>query len=338
MISPALRGHVLEDVARKVYQRHHPKSAIHDPTPGYRCDGKRRSSNQAEFDWMCDEIRVQCKSGRLRWGYSGSGNSWQCQFSCIKPIMLDQLFLVLYGPIRLHFILHDGQTGLLSAGRGTSSSGNMLRYKAPVGITCPEEAQAQILEKMEQQACTIIDSLDTSDGLILQAVHPILQTQKYQLEISGFENHPLSGTTPGIRGMIIQDFVQEIDGFLNNVQIFSENKRSHFDWHRNGVFVECKHSRMAWCSHQKNWICRFSGIKSEHFDLLYLALDTPSAINILKFEGSKYVTSNGMWEDSKGKNIQIRGPKMVTDWSEALDVIMRKLITSGSEHVACVKW
>ena len=91
VIKPQTRGHILEEVGRAVYARHHPNSQITDPVPGYKCNGARRSLNQAEFDWMCDETRVQCKSGQIT--LNRRTNTWRCRFVNIKPNLLEQTFL-----------------------------------------------------------------------------------------------------------------------------------------------------------------------------------------------------------------------------------------------------
>jgi hypothetical protein len=86
------------------------------------------------------------------------------------------------------------------------------------------------------------------------------------------------------------------------------------------------------------WNCGFLGVKTDHFDVLYLALDSPAGIHVLKFHGSKYLNGTGVCEEFIGRTIRIYGPRNETSWSVALDDIMNKLIQSGSEHIATVKW
>ena len=336
LITPQHRGFILEGVGRKVYQQRYPNSNITDPVPGKRCDGMRRGQKQAEFDWMCDSTRVQCKSGQLH--RDQTINAWRCNFYNIKPAMLDELFLVLYTPMKLHFVCHDGHTGLVSTGSATASRGYQLTYVAPASITCPSLATSWILQRMQQRSCSIIRSLSTASQDVVQKVNSVVDTLKYQLERSAYEHHPLEGITPTRRGLIVQDIVQQVDQWHHNIFTCTEPRSSPFDWLREDLRVECKHTRMAWYTHKNIWFCRFSGVKMDCFDMLYLALDTPAGIHIFKFRGPKYLSSTGVAERCEGKNIQIYGPRNETSWSVALDDIMNKLMQSGSEHIATVRW
>lgn len=335
LIAPQLRGNILEDVGRTVYARHHPNSHIADPVPGYRCNGTRRSRKQAEFDWMCDKTRVQCKSAQLS---PNRINAWRCRFANIKQDLCDELFLVLYTPKQLYFICHDGRTGLSSNGLSTASRGYCLAYAPPTSITCPQLAKSWILQRMQQQSCRIIASLRTSSQLVVDKVHVVSCSQKHRLERSAYQHHPLGGMTPTRRGLIIQDIVQQIDQWHHNILTSTEPLPSRFDWLRGHLRVECKHTRMAWHTHKNCWNCGFLGVKTDHFDVLYLALDSPAGIHVLKFHGSKYLNGTGVCEEFIGRTIRIYGPRNETGWSVALDDIMNKLIQSGSEHIATVKW
>lgn len=335
VIKPQIRGHILEDVGRTIYQRHHPNSQITDPVPGYKCNGTRRSLNQAEFDWMCDETRVQCKSSQIC--LDQATNTWHCRFTNIKPNLLDQLFLVLYTPNKLFFVCHDGGSGLTSNGGRTTSSGYRLYYCAAAGITCHQLATSCILERMEQQSCRILDSICTSSQVVVDKLNSVLCTPKQQLERSAFMHHPFGDINPSRRGLIIQDIVQQIDESHHHIATSSVPGGSRFDWRRQDLRFECKHSRMAWSS-MDSWYCRFSGVKPDCFDVLYLALDTPAGIHVLKVHGSKFLNSDGLAEKCTGKDMKVNGPKNEKRWSVALDDIMNKLIRSGSQHIATVKW
>ena len=336
LITPQIRGHILEDLGRTIYERHHLSSRITDPIPGYRCNGSRRSSNQAEFDWMCDKTRVQCKSGQL--SRSNPSSAWRCDFVNIKADMYDELFLVLYTPKKLHFICHNGYTGLIPQGSRTSSKGYRLRYSAPASIRCPQQAKSWVLQQMRQQACTILDSLGTSCQLVVQKINSAMHTPKQQLQRSAFQQHPLGDLNPTKRGLIVQHIVQKIDESHHNIATSFESGISHFDWRRKDLRIECKHTRIAWCSSHHSWVCRFSGVKMDRFDLLYLALDSPTGIHVFIFHGSKYLTSTGMCEECDGKHIRIWGPRNEMSWSVALDEIAKKLTSAGSEHIATVIW
>ena len=336
VIQPTLRGYILEDVGRSIYQRHYPNSHITDPLPGHKCNGTRRGQKQAEFDWMCDRTRVQCKSSQI--SLDQHKNTWRCRFTKIKPDTFDILFLVLYTPKKLHFFYHHGHSIFAKKSSRTASMGHHLTFSAPPDMTCPQLATSWILERMEQQSYSVIDSISTSSQLVVQKVDSLMHTQKNQLERSAFVRHPFRGINPARRGLIIQDVVQRIDELYHNMATSGVSGRSPFDWRRDELRVECKHTRISWDSCRNGWVCRFSGIRIDSYDVLYLALDTPAGIDVLKFHGSKYVNSTGACEEFTGKVIQIYGPRNETSWSVALDDIMNKLIRSGSEHIARVKW
>ena len=212
-----------------------------------------------------------------------------------------------------------------------------MNYCAAAGRACHQLATSRILERMEQQSCSILDSLRTSSQIVVDKLNSALCTPKLQLERSAFTHHPFGDINPSRRGLIIQDIVQQIDESHHHIATSSVSRDSRFDWHRQDLRFECKHTRMAWSS-KDSWFCRFSAVKWHCFDVLYLALDTPAGIHVFKFRGSKYLTRTGVAETCEGKNIQIYGPRNETSWSVALDGIMNKLIQSGSEHIATVKW
>ena len=97
-----------------------------------------------------------------------------------------------------------------------------------------------------------------------------MHTPKQQLERSAFLQHPLGDLNPTKRGLIVQHIVWKIDESHHNIATSSESGISHFDWLWKDLHIECKHTRIAWCSSHHSWVCRFSGVKMDRFDLLYL--------------------------------------------------------------------
>ncbi|CAJ1349036.1 unnamed protein product [Effrenium voratum] len=337
-ITPQMRGHVFEAVARTLYQELYPASRMSSPVPGFDCNGSRRSAWQAEYDWLCDGDRVQCKSAQLCW--HGGRSHWQFQFSGVKLALLDRLVLVMYSPDQVLLVEHDGRNGLVATGVITATRGYQVKYVAPRGTTCHVEAVSSICTRIEQTGtCRKLFTLRTSHNIVLQALSKHEQSSKYQLESLAFQHHPFQGKSPSLRGLIIQSMVQEVDRLLHPslVAPMKGEYGSKCDWHHRGKRVECKHSRIAWAK-GRGWYCRFSGIKPQHFDLLYLALDGPDALHILQYSGSAYMGNAGVSSDTVGKAITVAGPARETDCRVSLEVIMKKLCSSGSKHVASVAW
>ncbi|CAK9113869.1 unnamed protein product [Durusdinium trenchii] len=333
-ITPSLRGQVLETVARKVFSRLYPDSMVQDPVPGEQCDGKQRGITSAEYDWLCDGKRVQCKSAQLRW--CDSGRRWRVLLSGIKPSLLDDLVLVLYSPSQLNLFTHDCKSRLSTTGVRTVSKGLQLSVCGPRNSTL-REAEDVVLKKLLKSGHCVA-SLKTSDELVLEALQWHTSTASLRIQRKAFAQHPLNYLTPSARGLLFQRVVQEVDLLCHSCSshFTSTASNSPCDWHRDGLRVECKSARLAWS--ENSWRCQFHGINFAKFDMLYLALDSPNALHIFRFQGSQWVSSTGLAEETDGKNIRVRGPSWEMSYEAALDVIIQKLVSTGSEHLACVLW
>ena len=336
-LTPAMRGCVLEAAARGFLMKLEPNSIMLDPVPGEKCDGTRRAVNQAEYDWLHDGRRVQCKSAQLSW--RATSNSWLACFRHIKPELLDELLLVLYVPGQLLFFRHDCKTGLSSNGRTTAATGSFMYVYAPKQMQSISSAQACIISKLRSSpSCTFLGGLDTCSELVCQLLQTSASSEKMRLEQEAFHCHPLQlEHPPSVRGILVQNIVQEVDSILHPyTSVKGERKDSPYDWCRDDLRVECKHSRMAW--NRRRWVCRFSRVKQAHFDILYLALDSPAGLLVVEFRGAKFLTGTGISQEVNGKNIEISAPIGKVQWSEAVATMMQKLVVAGSVHVATVVW
>ena len=333
-ISPQRRGCVLEWVARRIFERRCPDAMIQDPIPGERCDGRRRGANTAEYDWLCDGRKVQCKSGQMCW--VESHKTWRAQFNGIKLSLFDELILVLYSPSGLHFFTHDCKSGLSTCGVRTACDGLRLVVYGQRGLTDWREAEGALLNKLQDSGQRLAH-LKTSDDLVAEVLQNHTQSVSFKLQCEAYAQHPFNSLMPAARGLFCQRVVQEVDLLCHpGSEIATSTAHRSYDWHRDGLRIECKHSRLLWS--QDCWRFMVSNVKFDKFDALYLALDSPQALHIFRFSGSKWIASKGLAEEARGKQIRVFGRAKEANISFAVDVITEKLLSTGSEHVASVVW
>ena len=329
-LSPQSRGHVLERAVRSIYAQLQPGCVISDPTPGQRCDGRRRSLHQAEYDWMCDARRVECKTGQLCW--SEKHSVWTVSFHNIKFELLDELLLIMYTPFRIHLLLHDHKSGVSCTGSRAASRGVRVKYSSPKHVRSCAAATQAILE---QFACQLVASEPTSHEAVQQAYGHYGRSMAAQKASAAFRDHPLGGMTPTARGMYIEQLVWEVDRMLYPSSHFrSQLHTARQDWFRDNLRVECKHGRLYLSAGR--WTCRFSAIKFQSFDSLYLAIDSPAGIFILQHAGDKFRSTSGVETAHMGENIAVRAPKRVVDCHEAAQIVVDKLVQTGSKHLATI--
>ena len=333
-ISPQWRGHILEAAARSIYCRQHPGCVVSDPVPGLRCDGSRRGVNQAEYDWMCDGRRVQCKTGQLCW--SSSRGSWNVSFQNIKFKLLDELLLVLYTPFRIHLFLHDQRTGVQVTGCRAASRGVRVQYVCAKGMFSCEEATRALVEHVSSGSRHLVTVELASEAAVGQAYSKFCESKSAHMALTAFENHPLGGLTPSARGLFMEQLVLEVDRMLYPQSHFTPQvQNAKHDWFRDHLRVECKHTRLT-CADKGVWTCRFSAIKFPCFDILYLAIDSPDAVFLLEYGRDQGRTRCGVETDHMGEHVRIRAPSSIADCREAAEFIVDKLVQGGSKHLATI--
>ena len=334
-LTPSRRGCLLEKVARSLCKQLNPASVVSDPVPGKRCDGGKRALRQSEYDWMCDGRRVQCKSAKLCW-YSAQRN-WNVSFYNVKFQLLEELLLVVYTPRRLHFLLHDCRSGIVSGGSREATLGCILRYSAPRRISRWAEATSFLLNSMTSSGSTcLLADVSTAHPLVQNACHTFLELEGLQESMAAFQNHPLAGMTPAARGFQIQRLVQEVDQLMYPAAHFRQPEKRKYDWNRDSLRVECKHGRMCWTNHR--WRVTFSAVKAHMFDILYLAMDSPAGIYIFQYGGSSWLSSSGRTTQALGHQISVGADRGVWEASMACEIIIDKLVQGGSTHVATICW
>ncbi|CAE7594320.1 unnamed protein product [Symbiodinium sp. CCMP2592] len=210
-ISPTWRGHVLKTAARSIYSQQHPGCSMSDPVPGRRCDGTHRAFHQAEYDWMCDGRRIQCKTAQLCWSKKGL---WRARFHNIKFDRLDELLLVMYTPFRIHLFVHDRRTGIYGTGCRAASRGVVVQYSSPMGMHSCDEAARNVVEKVSSASRHLVTRELASEAAVLNAYSMFCQSTTAQRALAAFQNHPFGTLTPTARGMLIEQLVLQVDRML----------------------------------------------------------------------------------------------------------------------------
>merc|ERR1712050_549437 len=99
-------------------------------------NGRCRSRNGAEYDWLCNGRKVECKSSQLRWDVHRK--CWVFRFSNVKLFShggssgaaFDDLLLALYTPRGIYIYSHDLTTGVATNGKITGVSGCVVHLSA----------------------------------------------------------------------------------------------------------------------------------------------------------------------------------------------------------------
>lgn len=352
-LSPKARGEILAKVARSVDSDLNPNARICDAIPGVCINGSRRGCYSAEYDWLRDTTRIECKSSQMRWDKCKL--HWKFGFRAIKlpyngnAAAFDDLHLVFYTPQHVHVCRHDSLLGVSRSGVLTESQGHEVALAGPRGEQNWHLALERILGKIDSpgNTCERIADLPLNDLKITCAL------AERSPDITGrvFSGMPLAGLTPAVRGTRIQDIVRALDSKLHlNADISDAvagmrcdgNARgwhmAAYDWGRNGVRIECKSGQLLWRHAHLSWAIRFTSIKFNEFDELYLTAYTPRGLHVYRYDSACAATSNGKATATKGYTIEFIGPMDEQDWSTALDTILHKMEKAGCEHVAQVAW
>ncbi|CAE7876372.1 unnamed protein product [Symbiodinium necroappetens] len=135
--SPTSRGLRIQQLALEIDQRLHPDAKFSLGCGGRTVSGRRLSAHNAPVDWVRDEIRVEVKHGKL--AFISRAKRWKCTFRGIKCALpgtrprdlYDELWLVMYSPLGLHFLKNHGRFGLSTSGLSTAVEGHQVQVYGP---------------------------------------------------------------------------------------------------------------------------------------------------------------------------------------------------------------
>lgn len=137
------RGNVLERVLRRFLELSTGNSAT-DPDLGTNISGKKRGRNNAPYDFLLGDRRVEVKSTQLRWDQ----RRWLAHWSAVKPSEHDDLYLVLYTPSGVFVFKHDGKFGNSTCGKAQAAMGGAVRVYGPCHEISISKATEAVVEKM----------------------------------------------------------------------------------------------------------------------------------------------------------------------------------------------
>ena len=354
-MSVARRGLLLQEWGRHVLAGKNPDLSVAPAELGRCIDGRKRSTNNAKYDMLLGDKRVELKSAQLSW--SQSKDTWEATWRSIKfPFLghrrtaaFDDLYLTLFTSTGLYLLKHDLKTAVSSNGICTAEFGHIVRVVAGKQATSCEAATAVVLHKLcSQGGCVEVGYGQVGDSFVqeLLSSHQNLGDAVYQ-----YHRTPLAFLNGMARGLLIQELMCEIDKSVNGGSIFTlpndqptyrgldpsrGSGNTTVDWIRDGVRVEAKHARLCFNAKKKRWQCDFSGIKAELFDELWLALYSPEGIDIYLHNSSLHLTSTGIATECAGRTIRLCGPVHELHPRRALKAIRSKL--SKCCHIATVAW
>ncbi|CAK0904865.1 unnamed protein product [Prorocentrum cordatum] len=348
-LTPKSRGDILAAVARNVTgDLRKNKDRIKDPVPGLRVDGRQRPQCQAEYDWLCNGRRIECKSSQLQ--FNSRRSRWFFKFRAVKLSLqghraqdaFDDLVLVLYSPRRIYIYRHDLSTGLTTAGKLTPSRGHDIQI-ASTKTLCWRTGLESILAKLDAgtTACERVADLPLEDYRIS---HAISKRNAHTMH-NVYKNVPLASLSPPVRGLVLQRLAQEVDDVVSQISSTPAGCSAVYDWSRNGVRVECKSSQLTWCMRKKVWQVMFAHVKivgnlrqNSVFDELHVVVFSPRGIYIYHHDLKLGVSSAGVATQAEGCSIVVHASCKDVSWSDGLDSILSKLDRGGCRRLAHIHW
>ena len=354
-LDPSRRGQVLQDVVQSVLRRCY-RGEVAMPQPRLNARGNACGSHQAEYDFSLDGRRIECKSAQLFW--CRGNDRWQAQFRHIKlhQNQFDDLYLALFTPSHLLIIQHDLYTLVHSQGKLDAERGSGIRVSGPQHERSWSVAACRISERLLNPAsnCRLVARLDANGPEITEGLSGVRGSSAVQLSQHAFDGTPLQHASPGVRGLRVEALAFEIDKMLNASahfrRSFTEKTAAScskglpacsFDWLRDDVRVEVKHSRLHFSESRGGWLCCFKNIKTasarsgtaQMFDELWLGVFSPIGLHFFKGSSTlRYTLSRG----SEGARFYAYGPANEPDIHSALAHILRKLTDSGCCLIATV--
>ena len=343
----AQQGRMCKEWVRKVLQERHPEAEMLDPDPGFCCNGSRRGSDQADYDFLLEGQRVKAKSSRMAWSLKAA--LWTVEYPRVRLAYgeryehaFDDLYLVILSPKGLHLIKHDLVTRVSTRGMLTKIGGRCIKVRGSKGTDGWEEALGEILEKLcGRGGCSLVAE-ETFSELNLQEIvsHRV---SPGQAAVAGL---PMSSMSSEKRGKRLQEIGLAIDRRLHPHHDFSFAKGNRgksnapTDWVRGTDRVELKSCGLTFNRAKNRWRCDFQHIKPDLFDELWLAIYTSVGIHYYRSKcGSSLAFSTaGAATEVDGHQLSLYGPRGELDGLEALKTIQATMISKGCELVAILRW
>ncbi|CAK0850403.1 unnamed protein product [Prorocentrum cordatum] len=355
-LSPNVRGSVLEAATRNIVRDMYPRAAIEDALPGLCVNGVQRSQHMANYDWLMDGRRVECKSSALSW--ESNRKSWSITFRGIKAARMgvraqsafDELILSFCSPRRLYIYRHDGAYSFSTNGVQSLWSGDLIRIRGPRNEVDWQLALRNILAKLDgsRNGCERLADVPLWDDRISEAIQ-----QASCVRHLAYVGVPLSTLDPSTRALRIHCMMREVDTMLYPKASFTDPElhpcidglaRGHWQsqqdyaWVRDGLRVQCRSAGMTWDMTNKRWYVRFSHIRFHLFDELKLAIWSPAGIFVLQHNMKFGVSKSGSGTALAGHCITVTARCNDHDCVLALRCILQKLDDASCALVAQLNW
>lgn len=352
-LNPTRRGALFQEWAREMLQRTHPNSWIADAVPGTCVNGRQRSRNQAEYDFMMNQQRVEIKGGQLhldkksdKWGFLFSSVKFPHLTPHTQAASFDHLYLVLFSPKWLHLVKHDMCTGISKAGQLTPVCGHQIQIRGARSTNWEDSLECILGKLCEQGGCSLVGKTSIADRWIASLC------QKHV----GFGNHfysekPFASISPQLRGCRVEKLVLEVDRMLHHESNFSlpfnertlcGRRRGHnsasVDWIRDGKRIEVKHGKLVFCDFQQHWRCTFYSVKLDSFEELLLAIYSPRGLDVFKHDGLFGLASTGKLAETRCIHVKVSAPSGELDPFVALQHIQTKLESNNCPRIASISW
>ena len=342
------QGRIGKAWAKKVLREKNPKSEILEPEPGTCSNGRRRASNQAEYDFDLDGRKVEVKSARMTWVSTSPGGYWRLRFKAVKlpygeraRATFDDLYLVIMSPKGLHLIKHDLVTGVNTQGKATEVEGYDIRVCGNTGTIGWEDALGEMLEKLcVRGGCRVVDEQAFSEMKLEEILSN--RVSPGEAAVAGLRMSSMSGEK---RGKRIQEIGLAIDRRLNPCSDFTFLKGNHnanapVDWVRDTSGVKLKSCGLTFSRSKNLWQCFFQRIKPDRFDELWLAIYTSIGIHYHQCKSCESLGFHnaGVATKVRGHNLAFCGPGGELNPLAALKTIQTEMRSSGCELITIVEW
>eukprot|EP00439_Symbiodinium_sp_Y106_P067457 s1388_g11.t1 len=317
-MSPYKRGMFLKGLCKSVLINACPNMRVEEPVLGTSVNGRRRSEQQALWDWTLGGRKVQCKTARLSW--VARAQTWLVCFGGVKfaeagarkSAPFDDLYLVLDTPDGAHILKHDLHTAIARSGKSTAARGHSIVVTGKTGTFNWRPAFESILQKLcvEKGQCETIEHIFLTDRRLQAGLGQAEEDKDMYSRV------PLSQTTPSLRARRIETMGFEIDQKLHPAStVIKQGHTSPVDWIRDCVGVELKHGRLVrtksgtWRCAFSNIKCAMTGLRETHaFDELWLALYSPIGIDFFQSSGHLRYSSVGVRGAPLGNDLVLSIP------------------------------
>tara|TARA_B100000287_G_scaffold55371_1_gene48592 strand:- start:623 stop:2098 length:1476 start_codon:yes stop_codon:yes gene_type:complete len=343
LLGLASSGNIVEKAVKRFLSS---SFEVRDAKSGSCVNGTHRSANSKENDFILVqnniEKRTEVKTTLLHWNNADS--FWTTQFAAVKPNLHDMLILVVVDVDRLHIFQRDVNctTGNSSNGVSTDSVGHNIRVGASASTPEFSDALEHICKSLKEQGellgCVKFDDKSYKDIFTTRTAGD-----------KAYVNIPFAGLHMSTRGDVAEAVVRSVhsrhlpkyhyvidaaSGTCCNGTARGRSATSH-DFGVQLPNDEALKIEMKSCLLYRErdlWVADFQNVKFDEFDVLLLALTTPRAIHVIKYNVTRrpFVTTTG--KSVRGNTISISG-RSHADILTSADDILKKLTLCGCEYL-----